>query len=562
MKIKNIKLGIFFVVIFLGSISCIEAEEALENLAATETTIAINSTRYVAGYGDDANDCLSSENPCLTIQGAFEKTVMYDHPTFYLLEFGTFDLPVDPSESELREINRSVTIIGTGDQYFPSSHRIMIRNGAYVVLENVNSFSTIYADSGSLILRNTQINGGNAPGIHTNGDELIIENSYITANTGGGIVTGLETVTTITGSYIGENGGVGIRNDGRMTVTETRVSGNRNFVDGDVIHKTAGIENNGHLDVERSLIDNNNGIYAIYNHPGVYDNPTPTLTLTNSTVSGNQATSSESAIIYNQGHMEVIYSTVAENTGLGILVSSSAEETRIVNSLIANNSGENCDFSAQPPVLEGNNLDSDHSCFPDFSADPSDVARYLDSLKNNGGPTMTHALFPASPAIDTADGLCPEKDQRNVDRPFGTECDVGAYEYNLPRLNLPSASLSCDGIQGVSIREDGQMRTNVKVPGALGEYNATLNDFQINCISYEAYPDTLLCDSPKPAGNTYATLIIFDEQGNQFCNETFTVPGGDVSEPKGGEGCNLSVQICSSQGLSFDENKCECVQIQ
>ncbi len=561
MKFTQIKIGAILIAVLLGIQSCDVAEETLANLAATQTTIAINSNRYVARYGDNSNDCLSPENPCLTIQGALDKTVSYEHPIIHLVDAGTFDLPADPIDIRLREITRDVTIIGTGDQYFPSSHRILIKNNAHVVLENVNSFSTIFAYSGSLILRNVQINGGLGAGIHTVGHELIIENSSITFNRGPGVVTG-DTIATITGSYIGENDGMGIENRGRMTVTETRITNNHNTnEEGEIITATAGVENRGDLDIVRSLIDNNDGIYAIYNSMQTYDSPTPTLNLINSTVSGNRATGSGSATIYNQGKMDIIYSTIAENTGLGILVSSNTEETRIENSLVVSNDGGNCDFSAQLPILEGNNLDTDHSCFPDFTADPNEVASHLGSLRDNGGPTMTHALNLGSPAIDTAEGSCLATDQRKVNRPIGYGCDVGAYENTVQHVSFP---LSCVGIQGISIRDNGVMRTNVKVPDASGEYDATLNDIPITCLFYSDYPDTLLCDSPKLPGNTLANLIIFDDQGEEFCNQTFTVPGPSGGQPDKDkdEGCNLSVDICSAQGLSFDVNNCQCVEIQ
>ena len=53
----------------------------------------------------------------------------------------------------------------------------------------------------------------------------------------------------------------------------------------------------------------------------------------------------------------------------------------------------------------------------------------LDSLANNGGPTLTHALLAGSPAIDAADNaVCPATDQRGVARPQGPGCDIGAFE--------------------------------------------------------------------------------------------------------------------------------------
>ena len=54
----------------------------------------------------------------------------------------------------------------------------------------------------------------------------------------------------------------------------------------------------------------------------------------------------------------------------------------------------------------------------------------LPPLADNGGSTWTHALLPGSPAIDAGDdAACPSTDQRDVARPQGLHCDIGAYEF-------------------------------------------------------------------------------------------------------------------------------------
>jgi hypothetical protein len=82
-----------------------------------------------------------------------------------------------------------------------------------------------------------------------------------------------------------------------------------------------------------------------------------------------------------------------------------------------------------------------------FSPGPTDIVplqglvRILAPLADNGGPTLTHALVPGSPAIDvapSADCAAPpifSLDQRgfprNVDGdgvPSSNECDVGSFE--------------------------------------------------------------------------------------------------------------------------------------
>jgi len=80
--------------------------------------------------------------------------------------------------------------------------------------------------------------------------------------------------------------------------------------------------------------------------------------------------------------------------------------------------------------VNGNNLVADGSCDSDFSGDP-----LLDALADNGGPTLTHALLPNSPAIDAISAIsCTvSTDQREVIRPIAltsadTPCDIGAFE--------------------------------------------------------------------------------------------------------------------------------------
>ena len=59
----------------------------------------------------------------------------------------------------------------------------------------------------------------------------------------------------------------------------------------------------------------------------------------------------------------------------------------------------------------------------------------MDGLQDNGGPTETHALLSASPAIDAGDNaVCSARpingiDQRGYLRNDGV-CDIGAFEAN------------------------------------------------------------------------------------------------------------------------------------
>ncbi|MBK9924359.1 MAG: hypothetical protein IPP66_03625 [Anaerolineales bacterium] len=61
----------------------------------------------------------------------------------------------------------------------------------------------------------------------------------------------------------------------------------------------------------------------------------------------------------------------------------------------------------------------------------------LGTLGNYGGFTQTIPLQVGSSAIDTGnDTNCSATDQRGVTRPFGSHCDIGAYEYEHAKVNV------------------------------------------------------------------------------------------------------------------------------
>jgi hypothetical protein len=86
----------------------------------------------------------------------------------------------------------------------------------------------------------------------------------------------------------------------------------------------------------------------------------------------------------------------------------------------------------------GHNLSSDASCsFTNVGSLNSTDAK-LAQLADNGGPTLTARLLPGSPAIDAGDNFeAPPTDQRGAPRPAGSASDIGAYEYNLPIIEMP-----------------------------------------------------------------------------------------------------------------------------
>ena len=218
----------------------------------------------------------------------------------------------------------------------------------------------------------------------------------------------------------GAAGGGGICNRGTLTVTNSTVSGNTAR---GMPGKGGGIFNVGTLTVTNSTVTGNSvsGAFGAGFGGGIENQGTAAVN--NSTVSGNSATAGGGGIGNLQGSVTINNSTVSGNSvhfagdGGGI-----AGTVTLQNSIVASNSGGNCKGGV---VSKGYNLSSDNSCNFSNSGDRNNTDPKLGPLQNNGGPTQTMALLPGSPAIDAGNpsgctdgqGHLLTTDQRGMPRP-------------------------------------------------------------------------------------------------------------------------------------------------
>ena len=228
-------------------------------------------------------------------------------------------------------------------------------------------------------------------------------------------------------ALIGDGIGGGILNKlgATLTITNSTLSGNNARVGG-------GIYNLGTLTITNSTFSSN----SAHDGGGIYDD-SAALTITNSTFSGNSAvdgigsTGSGGGISAYHGTLTITNSTISGNSAFisGGGIYTDGGTLNYANTIIANSiSGGDCAGSGSIGT-NTNNLVEDGSC-GGTTGDP-----LLDSLKDNGGPTQTLALILTSPAIDAGeDTVCDDNpgpnnlDQRGVTRPVGTHCDIGAFE--------------------------------------------------------------------------------------------------------------------------------------
>jgi hypothetical protein len=266
----------------------------------------------------------------------------------------------------------------------------------------------IYSD-GLLTVVSSTIDHNDQRGIANNGAAIVV-NSMFDSNYGSGIgnvgtlSVGNSTFVNNYGEYSKDCVGAGgIGNGGTAVVI------NSTFAD-NIACTGGGIVNGGTLRVINSTFTGNqafffNGApppYNISGKGGAIAN-IGTLNMLNVTLSGNEADVS-GAGVYN-------YAAVT-----------------LTNSIIANSiTGSNCGGII---IDGGHNLEDANTCgFSLTLHSLISTTPLLGPLQNNGGPTLTMAPLPGSPAINAGDNAsCPATDQRGVSRPQGGICDIGAVE--------------------------------------------------------------------------------------------------------------------------------------
>lgn len=247
---------------------------------------------------------------------------------------------------------------------------------------------------------------------------------------------------TITGGNSAHGGGIHTNINNTVSISRCTITNNTVSVNG------AGVEANGTYVIRDSTISNN--ITQGDSGGGIWLD-TGTMELINSTVSGNSAVNLGGGIYAAQDSLlDVINSTIKDNSantnGSGIYIESGT--VTLKNTIFDNNSGSSTCFSDSGSISSlGHNIeDTNNDCNLGGTDDLVNTDPLLGPLFYNGGPTMTHALLPESPGIDTGDNTAcfnppmDGNDQRSVARPtdgdFDTVpvCDRGAFEF-LPVIN-------------------------------------------------------------------------------------------------------------------------------
>ncbi len=300
-----------------------------------------------------------------------------------------------------------------------------------------------------------------------------ISNNSAATGDGGGIANELGTAeivnSTISGNRADRGGGIASLTDSSMIIRNSDLTGNTangaNSAGGGIF------SNESNAEIYDSTIDSNT---ATLRGGGIVfwsASLNKTLTMKGSTISNNTATGSGG---FGPGGLDVAKTTIvienctfAGNSGLNpgaIYIDTLTTTVTIANSTIANNvatsgnvagiqkkpgsstltmkntflansptAGNNCNTADFTVTDGGGNLQVGSGCVGTTVA--SMAAMKLGALTDNGGATDTILLNTGSPAINAASG-CPTTDQRGYTR-VGV-CDVGALEVGATAPTAPT----------------------------------------------------------------------------------------------------------------------------
>ncbi|MCO5177920.1 MAG: PxKF domain-containing protein [Thermomicrobiales bacterium] len=278
----------------------------------------------------------------------------------------------------------------------------------------------------------------------------------------------------------------------------------------------------------------------------IYTEGDSTISMISSTFDRNHATDTGGAI-YASKPLNIINSTFSGNSaktggGIGSYQFGSAADNVVANSTFSGNSaadkgnsiatfspmtiagsifadqdGSSCWINDPGTLIvaeivdSGYNLSSDATCVSAATSLPN-ADPLLEPLADNGGSTQTHALASNSPALDRIPvgtlgcGTTLTIDQRGVERPLGTACDIGAFEA-LADTTAPVITPTVNGTQG----SNGWYTSDVTVSWSVVDDESAISA-SAGCddaiITEDTAGTTLTCEGTSAGGTASQSVTI------------------------------------------------------
>jgi uncharacterized repeat protein (TIGR01451 family)/CSLREA domain-containing protein len=421
-------------------------------------------------------------------------------------------------------VRKSLSINGDG--------RIAIDGQDHLVM-SISGASPITVTLEGLTLKNGGASSVPGGGIRIGEDAsatVTIRNSTITGTSmpsdGAGVfMWGGSSLTLMNSAVVGNSAGGhggGIHNGGILTIQNSTIDGNSAATFGS---NGGGIHNSGTLVITGSTISNNQA----FDGGGIYNTATGSASLHRVTISGNSAqTEAVPAFlgggIHSRGTLSLVSTTIAKNQGEGILLRGGT--STVANSLIAGG----CTIAQGTQTSLGHNLSDQPGCLFDQSSDVlvgfgTAFTNVLEpELRDNGGPTRTHALIARGHAVDA--GRCPAEttDQRGFARPIddptvpnvNDACDIGAYEAQGPQVAVADLMVS-QSVDKSSVKQGELLTYTVRVQnlGPQAAPNVVLNNVLSSGVTFvEARQNQGTITAP-PRGETGTVTWNLGDMANQ-----------------------------------------------
>jgi Ca2+-binding RTX toxin-like protein len=378
-----------------------------------------------------------------------------------------------------------------------------------------------------------------------------------------GATLNVEGVTITGGLVTGSEDGGGVRNDGgTVTITDSVITGNVSQDDAGGINNTGnltltrvtvsdnsaartggGVRNSGQLTIIESTIGGEHDPAdptapdlrntSVLGGGGIINLTGGTLTASNSTISGNVSTTSQGAGLFTIGRGTLTNVTIsnneaaAEGGGIAVsgglielrntLVAGNVSTTAIVdindttggaslgstgNNLIGDNTGATVEFPFVVPAVNGDLVGT--------AAAPIDPL--LSPLFDNGGPTLTHNPLFGSAAIDAGGLTSSVRDQRGIARDLNG-VDIGAVEFGGFFVNSTADSIDIAPGDGIAADSFGRrtLRAAIMEANALPGTNAIqlgdgIHELSLTEIDTTAPTADIVDVTPDPL-NAQSTLL-------------------------------------------------------